>query len=119
MTAVAASSPAQVQSCAEVPVTVVGHSAHLMLNIPGVRLSYPTANTCRIQASHGGVRDDAGSPLAGVAVTLYDVQGLLVATTVTDRLGNWAVDGLPREDYVLEFNLPNAYPAMSLVRQAS
>lgn len=119
MTAVAAVTYGSGNTCLEPAESLAGTSTQLLLTIPGVRISHPRVNSCRVESSREGIRSVAGSPLVGVAVTLYNVEGQKVATTLTDHFGNWVFDDLAAEDYVLEFSAPNAYPAMSLVRQAS
>ena len=53
----------------------------------------------------GSVTDAQGLALPGVAVVLHTAERDFVASTVTDRAGAFALDGVPAGDYVLAASL--------------
>ena len=53
----------------------------------------------------GSVMDAQGLALPGVAVVLHTAERDFVASTVTDRTGAFALDGVPAGDYVLAASL--------------
>ena len=54
-----------------------------------------------------GVQDPGEPGIAGVTVTLYDSNGNLIATQVTDVNGNYLFTGLQPGTYIVEFELPD------------
>ena len=63
-----------------------------------------------------GVRDSDETPMSGVEVTLYQADGTLLATLVTDSNGNYLFTNLVPGNYYLVFNMPAGYQS-SLANQ--
>jgi len=57
-----------------------------------------------------GIQDAGEKPVQGVTVTLFDADGTVVATTVTDAKGHYVFDGLRPGTYRVQFtDLPAGY----------
>ncbi len=52
-------------------------------------------------SASGSVKDDKGNPLEGVTIELTDMQGDLVATTTTDKNGEYEFSNIPEGDYII------------------
>jgi protocatechuate 3,4-dioxygenase beta subunit len=59
--------------------------------------------------NNDGVQDAGEVGVAGITVTLYDQNNVVVATTVTDAYGNYLFDDLVPGDYSVGFTLPQNY----------
>ena len=62
-----------------------------------------------IDANKNGIQDKGETPIAGVVVTLLDVDGAEVARTTTDAKGYYHFDNLPAGDYSLQFGEVDGY----------
>ncbi|RIJ69348.1 LPXTG cell wall anchor domain-containing protein [Nakamurella silvestris] len=61
-------------------------------------------------SNHNGIQDAGEKPVQGVTVTLFDEDGNVVATTVTDAKGHYVFDGLLPGKYRVQFtDLPAGY----------
>jgi|GEM_PF-4153471 len=77
------------------------------------------AGAVYIEYKADGIKDDediyriGDVPIEGVVITIYDEEGAITATTMTDTLGAW--DFMPGEEdgleYVIEYTVPNGYYA--------
>ena len=56
-----------------------------------------------------GVQDGGEPGIPGVKVTLYDADGGVVATTITDGSGNYLFDNLIPGEYTVHFERPSGY----------
>jgi uncharacterized repeat protein (TIGR01451 family) len=73
-------------------------------------------NRVWFDVDNNGIQDPGEAPVAGVTVNLYDAQGNLVASTVTDAQGNYLftslADGVQfNTDYVIRLDNPADYAA--------
>jgi protocatechuate 3,4-dioxygenase beta subunit len=59
--------------------------------------------------NNDGVQDAGEVGVAGITVTLYDANNVVVGTTVTDAYGNYLFDDLVPGDYSVGFTLPQNY----------
>lgn len=64
---------------------------------------------------YGTVRDSSGAPLAAALVTLIDVRGDVVATTVPDEAGRYHLDGLATGRYTLTVSAEGHQPVAGTV----
>jgi SdrD B-like domain/Secretion system C-terminal sorting domain len=75
-------------------------------------------NRVWLDADKDGIQDAGEVGLAGVTVSLFDATGSLIATTVTDGLGNYRFSNLPITEtgvnYSVGFTLPAQYSYTAL-----
>jgi len=77
----------------------------------GVHSTAPASlgNRVWLDANEDGLQDAAEPGVAGVTLQLYDAQGVLIGTTVTDADGLYRFADLPAGTYVLVAVLPDGY----------
>jgi len=66
-------------------------------------------NRVWFDSDHNGVQDTGEADVPGVVVNLYDGEGQLVATTITDAKGEYRFPNLEPGAYAVEFILPPDY----------
>ena len=59
--------------------------------------------------NQNGIQDDGEPGEPGVTVELYDSDGNMLASTVTDANGNYKFSGLTSGNYIIRFTLPSGY----------
>jgi len=87
---------------------LAGGSKDLDLDL-GIYQAASIGNYAWFDLNKDGLKDDNEPGVAGITVNLYNVQGNLVATTLTDRDGYFQFAGLTPGDYYLAFIPPPNY----------
>lgn len=60
-------------------------------------------------SNENGMREAGENGVSGITVQAINIEGDMIAESVTDNYGRYMIDYLPKDDYYLHFDLPDGF----------